>query len=165
MNKVCFARKIHWMPFFNGMTIEPIYSKENHMSAQKAKDLLIKIQDAGAFTTIAGLRTKHLRMNTETVDITHSESAGRWRELLAGAGVKRMSVSGSGVFKDEASDALLRTLFFNGTIVMYQLIVPDFGTFEGLFQVTSLELQGQHSGELNFDLALESAGALAFTAI
>lgn len=135
------------------------------MSAQKAKDLLIKIQDGANFITVAGLRTKHLRMNTETVDITHSESAGRWRELLDGAGVKKASVSGAGVFKDEASDALLRTLFFNGTIVNYQLVIPAFGILEGLFQVTSLDLQGNHDKEIAFDLALESAGLLTFTAL
>ena len=135
------------------------------MSAQKAKDLLIKIQDGANYVTVAGLRTKHLRMNTETVDITHSESAGRWRELLDGAGVKKASISGAGVFKDEASDALLRTLFFNGMIVNYQLVIPAFGTLEGAFQVTALDMQGSHDKELTFDLSLESAGLLTFTAL
>ena len=38
------------------------------MSAQKGKDLLIKIADGAAFTTVAGLRTRRLAFNTETVD-------------------------------------------------------------------------------------------------
>ena len=77
------------------------------MTAQKGKDLLVKIDDgAGGFTTVAGLRTRRLAFNAETVDITHAESANRWRELLDGAGVKRASISGRGLFKDAATDAL-----------------------------------------------------------
>jgi TP901-1 family phage major tail protein len=136
------------------------------MGAQKGKDLLIKIDDgAGGFVTVAGLRARQLAFNAETVDVTNAESAGRWRELLAGAGVRRAGVTGAGVFKDEASDARLRSVFFDGEIRSYQVIVPDFGRIEGPFQITSLEYRGDHAGEVTFDMALESAGALAFTAL
>ena len=50
-----------------------------------------------------------IAFNTETVDITHAESAGQWRELLAGAGAKHARVTGAGIFKDAASDALCAT--------------------------------------------------------
>ena len=136
------------------------------MGAQKGKDLLVKIDDgAGGFTTIAGLRTRQLAFNAETVDVTNAESAGRWRELLAGAGVRRAAISGAGVFKDEASDARPRQVFFDGDIRSYQVVVPDFGRIEGPFQVTSLEYRGDHDGEVTFDMSFESAGALTFTAI
>jgi TP901-1 family phage major tail protein len=134
--------------------------------AQKGKDLLIKIDDgAGGFVTVAGLRARQLAFNAETVDVTNAESAGRWRELLAGAGVRRAGVTGSGVFKDEASDARMRQLFFDGDIQTYQVIVPDFGRIEGPFQITALEYRGDHAGEVTFEMAFESAGALTFTAI
>ena len=137
------------------------------MPAQKAKDLLLKVDadGAGAFTTVAGLRTRTLALNAETVDITHSESTGRWRELLEGAGAKHARLSGAGIFKDAASDAVVRSYLFNGTIRQWQVIVPDFGIVQGLFQVTSLDLSGRHDGEITFDLTLESAGELIFTAI
>ena len=135
------------------------------MGAQKGKDLLIKIDDgAGGFVTVAGLRTRQLAFNAETVDVTHAESVGRWRELLAGAGVRRAGIAGSGVFKDEASDARLRQVFFDGAIESYQVIVPDFGRVEGPFQITALEYRGDHAGEVTFDVSLDSAGALAFAA-
>jgi TP901-1 family phage major tail protein len=132
------------------------------MSAQKGKDLLIKIADGPGFTTVAGLRTRRLAFNAETVDITHSESVGRWRELLEGAGVKRAGVSGRGLFKDAASDALVRQTFFDGAVKNYQIVIPDFGTVEGPFQITSLEFAGEHNGEVTYELSLESAGALTF---
>lgn len=137
------------------------------MAAQKGKDLLLKVDSdgLGTFTTVAGLRTRTLALNAESVDITHSESAGRWRELLAGAGAKNARISGAGVFKDAASDSIVRSYLFDGTIRNWQVIVPDFGTVQGPFQVTSLDLSGRHDGEVTFDLTLESAGELTFAAI
>lgn len=136
------------------------------MAAQKGKDLLLKLGDGvGGFITVAGLRSRQLAFNAEAVDVTHSESAGRWRELLAGAGVRRASLGGAGVFKDQASDALLRQVFFDGAIRSWQVVIPDFATLEGPFQLSTLEYRGDHAGEVTFDLSLESAGQLTFTAL
>ena len=135
------------------------------MAAQKGKDLLIKIDDgSGAFITIAGLRTRRLALNADAVDATDAESAGRWRELLAGAGVRRASIAGTGIFKDAASDALIRQVFFDGLIRAWQIVIPGFGTISGPFQISSLDWRGEHAAEVTFDLALESAGALTFVA-
>jgi TP901-1 family phage major tail protein len=135
------------------------------MVAQKGKDLLLKINNSGAYTTVAGLRTKRLAFNAQAVDITDGESAGRWRELLAGAGVQRASLTASGIFKDLASDALVRGAFFAGTIPGWQIVIPDFGTITGPFQIVALEYSGRHDGEVQFEIALESAGLLTFGAI
>jgi TP901-1 family phage major tail protein len=137
------------------------------MAAQSGKDMLLKLDQtgSGSFLTVAGLRTRQLAFNAASVDTTDQESAGRWRELLQGGGVKRASVSGAGVFKDSASDAQMRQLFFAGTIRNWQLILPDFGTVQGLFQIVALEFAADHAGEVTFDLALESAGELIFTVV
>jgi len=136
------------------------------MAAQKGKDLLLKLADgSGGFVTVAGLRTRRFTLNAEAVDITHAESAGRWRELLAGAGVRRASMSGAGVFKDAASDALMRQVFFDGEIRAWQVFIPDFGLIEGMFQISSLDYRGDHASEVTFDVTLESAGALTFSAL
>ncbi|MFF2320935.1 phage major tail protein, TP901-1 family [Agrobacterium sp. NPDC058088] len=132
------------------------------MVAQKGKDLLLKIGNAGAYETVAGLRTKRLAFNAQAVDVTDAQSAGRWRELLSGAGVQRASLTASGIFKDQASDALVRGAFFAGTIPDWQIVIPDFGTIAGLFQIVALEYSGRHDGEVQFEIALESAGLLTF---
>ena len=124
------------------------------MAAQKGKDLLVKIADSAGYTTVAGLRTRRLAFNAETVDITHAESANRWRELLDGAGVKRASVSGRGLFKDASTDALMRQTFFDGAVKAYQIVIPDFGTVQGAFQIANLEFAGEHNGEVTYDVAL-----------
>ena len=78
--------------------------------------------------------------------------------------MQRAAVSGSGIFKDAASDALMRQCFFAGEITDWQLAVPDFGTVEGPFQITNLEFAGEHNGEVTYDVSLESAGELTFAA-
>jgi len=137
------------------------------MVAQNGKDLLIKLDlnGDGLFSTIAGLRATRISLNAETVDVTSLESQGGWRELLAGAGVKSASVSGSGIFKDAGTDERARQIFFDGETPNFQVIVPDFGVIEGAFQITSIEYSGSHNGEANYELALASAGILSFTAI
>lgn len=135
------------------------------MGAQKGKDLLLKIHDGAGFVAVAGLRSRKIAFNAELVDITHAESVDRWRELLAGAGVRRAAISGRGLFKDAASDALVRQALFDGAIKPCQVVLPDFGIIEGAFQIASLEFAGEHNGEVTFDVALESAGALTFTAV
>ncbi|WP_421863761.1 phage major tail protein, TP901-1 family [Parvibaculum sp.] len=136
------------------------------MTAQKGKDLLLKLDGTGegSFVTVAGLRSRAIAFNARAVDVTHAESAGRWRELLEGAGVRSAGITGRGIFKDAASDASLREIFFAGAIRNWQVVIPDFGTVTGPFQITALEFSGDHDGEVSFDLALESAGEVSFSA-
>ena len=136
------------------------------MTAQSGKDMLLKLDQtgSGSFITVAGLRTRALAFNAAPIDVTDAESAGRWRELLAGGGIKRASVSGSGIFKHAASDATIREMFFAGTIREWQLILPDFGTVEGPFQIVALEFSADHTGEVTSEIALESAGEMGFGA-
>lgn len=134
------------------------------MAAQKGRDLLIKLDEggSGAFVTVAGLRATRLSFNQDTVDVTTADAPGQWRELLAGAGLRTASVSGSGIFRDEASDAALRRVFFDGRVPAFELVIPDFGTVSGSFQVTNLEYAGNHDGEATFEISLASAGQIAF---
>ncbi len=94
--------------------------------------------------------------------MTDADAAGRWRQLLAGSGVQRASISGSGIFKDAASDALIRRIFFDGEIRDWQIVLPDFGTISGPFQITALEYGGNHDAEVTFEIALESASLITF---
>ena len=138
------------------------------MAAQRGKDILLKIGDGASpetFTTVAGLRARTISLNARTVDATDSDSAGRWRELLAGAGAKSASVSGAGIFRDAASDALIREAFFAQDARNWRLVVPDFGTLTGRFLVAALEYAGEHEGEASYALTLASAGAVAFEAL
>ncbi len=137
------------------------------MAVQNGKDLLIKIDINGSqqFETIAGLRASRISFNAETVDVTSLESQGGWRELLAGAGVRSASISGSGVFRDAGTDERARQIFFDGEVPRFQVVIPDFGVVEGPFQITAIEYAGSHNGEATYELTLASAGVLGFTAL
>ena len=136
------------------------------MAAQSGKDLLVKVDMTGdgLFESAAGLRATRISFNAESVDVTSLDSAGGWRELLAGAGVKTASISGSGVFRDAATDERMRQVFFDGETPDFQVIIPDFGTVEGPFQITSIEYAGTFDGEATYELSLTSAGQITFVA-
>jgi TP901-1 family phage major tail protein len=135
------------------------------MAAQRGRDLLLKVRTAAnTHITLAGLRARKIAFNSEGADITDADSAGRWRELLGGAGVQKASISGSGIFRDASSDAKARELFFSGAGEEWLVVIPDFGTVTGPFLITALEYSGNHDGEVTFEIALESAGALTFAA-
>ncbi|WP_370228333.1 phage major tail protein, TP901-1 family [Cognatishimia sp.] len=136
------------------------------MPAQNGRDLLIRVDmlGDGTFQTIAGLRATRISFNADTVDVTSLDSTGGWRELLSGSGVKTAAISGSGVFKDEGTDERARQIFFDGEIPDFQVIIPDFGTVQGAFQVTALEYAGSYNGEASYEMSLASAGALTFVA-
>lgn len=137
------------------------------MTVQNGKDLLVKVDmnGAGLFETVAGLRATRISFNAESVDVTSLDSQGGWRELLAGAGVRSASISGSGIFRDADTDERARQLFFDGITPEFQVIIPDFGIVQGPFQVTALEYAGNHNGEATYELSLASAGALSFSAV
>lgn len=137
------------------------------MPAQKGRDLLLTVDTTGSgvFATVAGLRARRLALSAGTVDVTDADSPGRWRELIEGAGIRRASISGAGLFKDAAADATVRQIFFDGLLRTWEITIPDFGRVSGPFQLAALEYAGSHDGEVTYDLALESAGALTFTAV
>lgn len=139
------------------------------MAAQKGSSLLIKIGTTAAdpsgdtYTTVGGLRSTSISLNDEAVDVTTIDSSNQ-RELLANGGIQTISISGSGVFTDAASESTLRTAFGASSFSNYQVIVPDFGTYEGAFMIASLEYAGEYNGEVTYSVTLESSGAISFTA-
>ena len=137
------------------------------MAGQRGRDVLIRISDGGdpeSFVTLAGIRASELDLNQQAVDATSADSPEGWRELLAGAGLKSMRVRGRGLFKDAASDARMRSVFFAAEIARWQLIVPGLGSFTGAFQIIQLNWGGTHDGEATFSVELQSAGQLTFGA-
>ena len=133
------------------------------MVAQNGKDLLIKVDltGDGQFHTMAGLRATRISFNAEQVDVTSLESTGGWRELL---GVRSAAISGSGIFRDADTDERARQIFFAAETPDFQVVIPDFGTVTGPFQVTSLEYAGTHDGEATYEVSMASAGVVDFVA-
>ncbi|WP_028029891.1 phage major tail protein, TP901-1 family [Gemmobacter nectariphilus] len=141
------------------------------MAKKKGRLLLIKIGDGAtpteAFTTLCGLRSKTLTINNSEIDVTTADCAdpggALWTEVLGGT--KRVSVSGNGYFKDEASEARMNTVAMSADpIANFQVIVPDFGTFAGAFLLSSAEYGGEQEDGVTYSLSLASSGTVTFTA-
>lgn len=125
--------------------------------------VLIKVSDGGTpdvFSTVGGLRTKSITINNEQVDITESDTAP-WRVLLGDAGLRSASISGSGLFKDDAAFNRLEDLAFQGSLEDYQMVFGNGDYIQGQFQVASLEYAGDHNGEQQYTLTLESGGVVS----
>ena len=132
------------------------------MAAEKGSAFLLKIGSGGAtptYATIAGLKTTQLSVNGDAVNITNKDSGG-WRQLLSGAGVRSVSVSGAGIFTGSSAEAQLRGLALNGGLAAYELSFESGERMQGQFLVTRLEYAGDYNGERNYTLALESSGAV-----
>ena len=146
------------------------------MAAQKGLDMLIKMDISGTQTTIGGLRSSSISLSDESLDVTNKDSFGT-RTLLAGGGVNSVSISGSGVFTDSASEVAVRTAYAaqantsNGSSAQtaafetFQFLVPNLGTYTGDFNITSIEYAGEYNGEVTYSMSFESAGYILFAAV
>lgn len=130
------------------------------MAAEKGSAFLLKIGNGAvpvAYATVAGLRTTQLSINGESVVVTSKDSGG-WRELLSGAGVRSVSVSGAGVFTGSEAEARLKGNALAGTIDDYRLSFESGESMTGRFLVTRLDYAGDYNGERSYTLSLESSG-------
>lgn len=130
------------------------------MTAEAGAGFLLKISDGGSpetFTTVAGLRTTSMTVTGASIEVTNKESAG-WRELLDGAGVRRVSVNATGVFMNAESERRVRQQVFSGALTAYRLVFANGDQVNATFQVTSLNYAGDHNNERSYTLSLESSG-------
>jgi TP901-1 family phage major tail protein len=130
------------------------------MAMERGSAFLLKVGNGAVppgFTTVAGLRTTQLTVNTETVVVTNQGSGG-WRELLSGAGVRSVSLSGSGVFTGSAAEARVKANALSGVIDDYQVAFESGETVTGRFLITRLDYAGDFNGERTYTMALESSG-------
>lgn len=138
------------------------------MAYQRGSDMLLKVDMSltatPSYVTLAGMTSKKLTLKSGTAEVTNQDSPNKFRELLANAAIREVSLSASGKFSDAASENKLMNAFMAGSILKYQMIMPGFGTLEGLYQITSLAYDGKHEGSVEFDVQFESAGDQTWTA-
>jgi TP901-1 family phage major tail protein len=134
------------------------------MPAEKGSAFLLKIGDGATtptYTVIAGLRTTQASINGDPVVITHKGSGG-WRELLSGAGVRSVSISGAGVFTNAASETRLRGKALSGDLDDFEVAFEASDKMRGKFLVTKLDYAGDFNGEKTYQVTLESSGVVQF---
>lgn len=133
------------------------------MAAEKGSAFLLKVGDGGdppVYSTVAGMRTTQLSINGEPVVVTNKDSGG-WRELLGGAGVRSVSVSGAGIFTGSVAETRLKNNALSGSLDDYELSFESGERMQGRFLIARLDYAGDFNGERNYTLALESSGEVA----
>ena len=91
----------------------------------------------------------------------HEQGHGGWRELLSGAGVRSVSVAGSGIFTGSAAETRLKGNALAGMLDDYELSFESGERMRGRFLVTRLDYAGDFNGERTYTLSLESSGEVA----
>jgi TP901-1 family phage major tail protein len=137
------------------------------MAVQKGASLVVKIGNGASpevFTTVAGLQDTSISINQETVDVTNKDSS-RVRTLLAQGGVKSFTITGSGIFQDHASEQSVLTAFDGASFTNFQFLVPDYNTFTGAFQVTTLDYTGTYNGAVQYSMTFESASTVTIATV
>jgi TP901-1 family phage major tail protein len=133
------------------------------MAAEKGSAFLLKVGNGGnppVYATVAGMRTTQMSVNGEAVNVTSKDSGG-WRELLSGAGVRSVSVAGSGIFTGSAAETRLKSNALAGLVDDYELSFESGERMRGQFLLTRLDYSGDYNGERNYTLSLESSGEVA----
>ncbi|MCK5424793.1 MAG: phage major tail protein, TP901-1 family, partial [Emcibacter sp.] len=94
-----------------------------------------------------------------------NKTSGGWREILSGAGIRHVSLAGSGIFTDSVSEGVLQAKALASSVDNYEVVFESGDKFSGAFQVTSLEYAGDYNGERTYSLALESSGIVSFASV
>lgn len=141
------------------------------MAKRKGRLMLVRIHDGSTalpngFDVLCGLTAKTLTINNEEIDVTSANctdpGGALWSEVLDGA--RRVAVSGSGLSKkDDAEARLAQVALSSPPVARLQIVVPNFGMFEGDFFVSSGEFGGEQSGGVTFSLTAGSTGPVTFT--
>jgi TP901-1 family phage major tail protein len=133
--------------------------------AGKLITMSIETTTSGTYVAFGGLLTKSVRLNAAAIDITDGDSTDLFQEMLGGGGVKSLEISGSGRFNDDAAIERARSLFMTGTLATMRFLIPDWGTIQGAFYITSLEFGGNYDAEVTDSLSFMSSGKPTWTAV
>jgi TP901-1 family phage major tail protein len=132
------------------------------MTAYAGRDFLLQINISNTYTTIGGMRTTSLSLNNKPVDVSN-KSTGAWQALLPGAGIRKITLSASGLFENSAAEESVRAAAFASTALDCKLRFANNSQITGLFLVTAYDRAGEHDGEETYSITLESAGNVTYS--
>ncbi|MBJ8030238.1 MULTISPECIES: phage major tail protein, TP901-1 family [Bacillus cereus group] len=130
------------------------------MTGMKCK---VYIEDATTGKLLAGQRNATLSRSAETVDATSKDTAGFWKESLAG--FKEWSIDCDGAFvESDAAYGLLETAFINSENVNVYIELPSGTKYKGNCTITDFSLEFPYDDLVTYSISLQGSGALEITA-
>jgi len=116
----------------------------------------VKLYKGGVL--VAGVRTKNMTVNNESVDITSDDDDG-FRTFMARSGQKNLDISVEGVAKD--SVFLNEAIAGSDLLTGYTLVFEDFAnyTITGDFRIANVQFGAQYKEAVTFSAEMNSSGA------
>jgi TP901-1 family phage major tail protein len=112
------------------------------------------------FKTVGGLRSKSFSFASEGVDVSNHGS-NQWREMLDGAGMRTVSISGEGVYTSATNYRALENHAFANEITCLAFVdVVGGRIYFGCFKIVSIEASAEFNGEATYSLSAENAAAI-----
>ena len=120
------------------------------------------IKDATTGKVLAGQRNATLNRSAESIDATSKDTAGFWKESVAG--FKEFSIEADGAFvESDVAYGLLETAFLNSENVDIYLELPSGTKYEGNATITDFSLEAPYDDLVTYSLSLQGNGALNVT--
>ena len=109
--------------------------------------------------TILGVREKSIALSGTAINVTSDDSGG-WRELLNMSAEDEVTITLSGVTKDER----LKSDWFAGTRTRVATITyPTGGILLGTFYIQTFTDTGPYNNAMTFQCGLVSTGVVTYT--
>lgn len=115
----------------------------------------------GWWSTVGGLRSSSFSFSAEDIDISNHGS-NQYKELKEGAGMRSVSMSGSGVYTNAANYRACETACFGNSLVSLAFLDVDAGRiYSASFKINSIEASGEYDGEASFSISANSSGSVS----
>jgi len=109
------------------------------------------------FTTLGGLRSSSFSFSAEAIDVTNHGS-NQWTQILDGAGLKSVEVSGEGVYTSAANYRLMESNAIAQLLTCMAFLDTVSGRiYAGCFKITGIEASAEYDGEASYSLSASSA--------
>jgi TP901-1 family phage major tail protein len=113
------------------------------------------------FTTLGGLRSKSFSFSAEAIDVSNHGS-NQWKQLLDEAGMRSVSVSGSGVYTSATNYRLIEANAFANLLTCFAFLDALTGrVYVGCFKITGVEATAEYDGEAGYSISADSAAEVS----
>lgn len=131
------------------------------------RELVIARDDgASGYEAVCVTGQRSLNINNEEIDITKPDCASPGSKLAYQAmyGIQSLTFSGAGAYVNNAAKKAVVADAVNQVTKEYRVTVPDIGTFTGDGILTTLDLSGEMTGELQASFTLKMTGTIVYVA-
>lgn len=132
------------------------------MAASAGRNWILYLLIAGGYIAVAGLRTRTFTANSTNVDVTTADSAGRWRELLGGAGIQSLDIDFAGVHQNDAGAKALFGAATSSTLMTIRLVTTGI-QIDMTALISNYKSDAPYNEAAMFDGKLLSSGQPTFT--